>query len=123
MDRNNIIRNYKDLIVWQKSVDLAVQIYQVTNDFPKSESYGLTDQLRRASVSIASNIAEGCGRQLRTADQKHFLRVAYGSAQELETQLIIAHKLKYLSLEDFKKVSDLLLEVIKMLSVLIFKFK
>lgn len=83
------MKTYKDLIVWQKSIELVKEIYLLTEDFPKEEIYGLTSQIRRCAVSIPSNIAEG---KMRTTNKEfsHFLSIAYGSGAELETQLILA---------------------------------
>jgi four helix bundle protein len=88
-------RDYKDLIVWQKAIDLVVEIYAVTKAFPKEELYGLTSQLRRCAVSVPSNIAEGQGRLTR-GEFRQFLGHAKGSLGEMETQLIIAERLGYL---------------------------
>ncbi len=82
--------------MWQKSKDFAVKVYSVTKDFPKEEAYGLVSQLRRASVSIASNIAEGFQRR-SPAEKKQFLRIALGSGAEAQTQIIISEELGYLS--------------------------
>ena len=87
-------RDYKDLIVWQKAIDLVVEIYTVTKTFPKEELYGLTSQLRRCAVSVPSNIAEGQGRLTR-GEFRQFLGHAKGSLGEMETQLIIADRLGY----------------------------
>jgi len=87
--------SYRQLLVWQKARSLAVAVYRATETFPKSESYGLTSQLRRASVSVASNIAEGQGR-LTKGEFRHFLGQARGSLLELETQFDIAFELGYL---------------------------
>ncbi|MHC4157184.1 MAG: four helix bundle protein [Planctomycetota bacterium] len=87
-------KSFKDLIVWQKSYKLVLQIYKVTKDFPKSEQYALSQQMRRAAVSIPSNIAEGYGRK-HIAEYNHFLSVAYGSLLELETQYLLAIDLDY----------------------------
>jgi four helix bundle protein len=89
------VKTYRELIAWQKSVDLAVHIYRITEEFPRSEQYGLTNQVRRAAVSVSSNIAEGQGRGT-TNDFRRFLAIAYGSLQEVETQIIIAQQLGYL---------------------------
>lgn len=86
--------SYRDLKVWQLGVDIALEVYRVTGDFPKSEQYGLTSQLRRAAVSIASNIAEGHARKTQKELQR-FLNIAKGSLAELETQLIIAKELGF----------------------------
>jgi four helix bundle protein len=87
-------KSYRDLIVWQKSYKLALEIYRVTKDFPKSEVYGLSQQMRKASVSVPSNIAEGYGRNHK-AEYKQFLSIAYGSLLEVETQYSLAADLKY----------------------------
>lgn len=81
--------NYKELIVWQKSVDLVTEVYAVTKDFPKEEIYSLTSQIRRSAISIPSNIAEGHSRRSQT-DYLQFLKIARGSCAELETQLLIS---------------------------------
>lgn len=90
------VRNYQDLIAWQRSMDFVEEIYSSTRVFPREEVYSLTNQLRRAAVSIASNIAEGQGRQT-TPDFCRHLSIAYGSLREAETQILIAHRLGYLS--------------------------
>lgn len=92
------IRSFRDLNVWQKGIDLVKKIYKETKDFPKEEIYGLTSQLRRAAVSIPSNIAEGHIRQHR-AEFKQFLSVALGSLAELETQIVISRELEYITTE------------------------
>jgi len=92
----NKMNNYKELKVWQKSVDLAVSIYALTKTFPSTEMYGIVDQMRRASVSIPSNLAEGAGRG-SNKDFSHFLNISLGSAFELESQLIISEKIGFLS--------------------------
>jgi len=86
------IESYKDLIVWQQAVDLAVETYSVTGNWPKHELYGLTSQIRRAATSVAANIAEGYGRD-STGNYQQFLRVAQGSLKEFETHLIIAGRI------------------------------
>ena len=88
-------RHYRDLIAWQKAMDLVVQIYQGTESFPQREIFGLTNQMRRAAISIPSNIAEGQGRS-STKEFLQFLAVARGSLQELETQVSLSCRLKYL---------------------------
>lgn len=96
MTRNaGVIKDYKDLVVWQKAMELVTAIYRATQTFPKEELYGLTSQLRRAAVSVPSNIAEGQGRLTR-GEFRQFLGQAKGSLSELETQLLIAHNLGYL---------------------------
>jgi four helix bundle protein len=88
------VRHYSDLIVWQKAMDLVTELYRATEPFPQREMFGLTNQLRRAGVSIPSNIAEGQGRGT-TKDFLNFLYVARGSLQEAETQILIASRLGY----------------------------
>ena len=88
------IESFKDLQVWQRSIQLSVAIYRLTQDFPAEERFGLTSQLRRAGVSVASNIAEGYGRG-STGEYKHFLGIARGSNAEVQTQLVIARELGF----------------------------
>ena len=90
------VRNYRDLVVWQKAMDLVEMVYKVTASFPKQELFGLTAQLRKAAVSIPSNIAEGQGRQ-SDREFHHFLRISHGSLREVETQILIATRLAYMS--------------------------
>jgi four helix bundle protein len=89
-------RSYRDLEVWQKAMDLVVDCYRITQDFPKSETYGLVSQLQRAAVSIPANIAEGQGRQ-HLGEFLQFLSIAGGSLAELETHLLIAYRLGYIT--------------------------
>ncbi len=112
------MKTYQDLIVWQKSIELVINIYELTNKFPKEEIFGLTSQIRRAAVSLPSNIAEG---KMRGGDVefKRFMLIALASGAELETQLIIARKLSKMSELDYNKVDSLLQEVMKMLNKLI----
>ena len=98
------IKSYRDLQIWQKAVDLAVHVYRITESFPKSEMYGLTNQMRRASVSVASNIAEGHSRS--QAELSRFLSIARGSLAELETQMEIAQRIGYLSQKDHAALSE-----------------
>ena len=95
-------KNYSDLLAWQKAVDLVCDVYADTSSFPPDERFGLTSQVRRASVSIAANIAEGQGRASRN-EFVHFLSIAHGSLRELETHIIIANRLRFL--EDAKRES------------------
>ena len=106
------IRNHKDLEVWKKSMDLVSNIYKITESFPNKELYGLTNQIRRAAVSVPSNIAEGAARSSKK-EFIQFLYIALGSLSELETQIIIANRLEYLNnldtlLEDLKFVQKLI---------------
>ncbi len=109
--------DYKNLIVWQKAILLVTELYCATKVFPKEELFGLTSQMRRAAVSIPSNIAEG-SRRLR-GERVHFLRIAFGSATELETQLEIANRLNYLEKPESEKLTVLLVEVLKILNKMI----
>jgi four helix bundle protein len=88
------LKSFKELIVWQKAYKLVLEIYKFTSTFPKDETYGLTQQIRRAAISIPSNIAEGYGRKHKT-DYHRFLSMAYGSLLELETQYLLAKDLGY----------------------------
>ncbi len=109
------INSYEDLIVWQKSLVLVVEIYAITEQFPKSEIYGLTSQMRRAAISIPSNIAEGSRRSSRK-DFRYFLINAFGSGAELETQIKIAKLLLFGKKLDYTKAEKLLNEVMRMLN-------
>jgi four helix bundle protein len=112
------MKTYKDLIVWQKSIELVIEIYKLTNNFPKEEIYGLTSQIKRAAVSIPSNIAEGKMRG-GSIEFKRFLFIAFASGAELETQIIISKRLPKNNKLDYNKVDLLLEEVMKMLNKLI----
>ncbi len=116
------INSYKDLIVWQKAMNLVIEVYKITQKFPKNEQFCLTQQIRRSAISIPSNIAEGRKRSSKK-DYLRFLSIAYGSCAELETQLEISSRLIYVTEENFKKVSSLLTEIIKMLNKMITTLK
>ena len=116
------IQTYKDLIVWQKSMELVVEIYKLTDLFPKSEAYGLTAQMRRSVISIPSNIAEGRLRGHRK-EFHQFLLIAYGSGGELETQISIAKKIQFIENTDALKAESLLNEVMRMLNSMIAKLR
>jgi four helix bundle protein len=107
-------RSYRDLEVWKRSIALVEDVYKVTSNFPLTENFGLIQQIRRAAVSIPSNIAEG---QFRSSSKefKQFISIALGSAAELETQLIIANRVNYLPTTDFNSLSDSLSIIMKML--------
>ncbi|MGD0891073.1 MAG: four helix bundle protein [Terracidiphilus sp.] len=90
---SKMVRSFRDLIVWQRSIQMSVAVYRLTEQFPKEELYGITSQMRRATVSVASNIAEGHGR-LNKAEYRQFLGIARGSNFELQTQLEIAREMK-----------------------------
>lgn len=116
------IGSYKDLVVWQKGIDLVEQIYRVTNKLPDCEEWGLISQMRRAAISVPSNIAEGYGRQA-TGEYKHHLSISRGSLFELETQLLICQRLRYLVFEDLEATISEIQQIGKMLTVLISKIR
>jgi four helix bundle protein len=113
-------KSFRDLTVWQRAMQLARLLYQVTQQFPAVESYGLTAQLRRAGVSIASNIAEGSGRGTRS-DYRSFLRMARGSALEVQTQLLLAHDLGFGNPPEIARAGELADEISRMLWAIIQK--
>ena len=112
------VKSYRDLIAWQKAMDLAASVYRVTEAFPSREQFGLSNQMRRASVSIPSNIAEGQGRGT-TKDYVHFLHISRGSLQELETQLLLAQRLNFAVESDVQSLLSLCDEVSRLVSGLI----
>lgn len=116
------LKSHKELIVWQKAIQLVEEVFVLTNNFPKSEIYGIISQMRRAAVSIPSNIAEGYGRK-SSKEYSQFYSIAYGSALELETQLIIAKKLRFGDEKNYNKSEDLLEEVLRMLNVMTSKMR
>ena len=116
-----MVRSFKELVVWKRAYELALEVYSSSGRFPRSETFGLVVQMRRAAVSIVSNIAEGYGRGHRN-EYIQFLRMAYGSSGELETQRMLSKDLGYLSEEKFERGSTLLLEVQKMLASMLRKF-
>jgi four helix bundle protein len=115
-----MVSSYKDLLVWQRSIQLSLSIYQLTKTFPKEERYGLTSQIQRAGISVPSNIAEGYGRGTRK-DYKQFLSIARGSTLEVQTQLFIANELGCCNSAALKQAQSLSEEVSKMLYSLIQK--
>ncbi len=114
------VKTYRDLLVWQKAMQLVTQIYSITKNLPREELYGLTSQIRRSSVSIPSNIAEGYGRNSRN-DYLRFLQISIGSLFELQTQLEICLNLKYLPENNHSEIYEQSREVERMLSSLIRK--
>ncbi len=104
------VQSYRQLIAWQKAMELVKQIYNLTKSFPKEEIYGLTSQIRRAAVSVPSNIAEGQGRD-STKEFIHHLSIAYGSLMEVETQVLIAESLNYLKSEETSLILEKTAEV------------
>lgn len=113
---------YRDLLVWQKSIKLAKAVYQLTTNYPSDERFGLTNQMRRCSISIPSNIAEGFG---RGSDKElvQFLYISLGSSNELDTQLTVSYELSFITEDRFKEIEKLNNEVNKMLQSLIYRRK
>ena len=113
----NSISSYKDLLIWKKGIVLVVKIYQLTKTFPPEELYALTSQIKRVSVSIPSNIAEGYGRNTDKSFS-HFIDISRGSLCELETQLIIAKELGFIvNFELYNEILELIIEESKMINV------
>lgn len=113
-----MLKNFKELKVWQKAYQLCLAIYRITKDFPKDERYGLTSQIRRAAVSVPSNIAEGYGRKT-TGEYIQALYIAYGSNCELETQILLSGDLGFVGKEDLSKLQEEIGDVERMLKGLI----
>jgi len=120
--KSDKIESYKDLIAWQKSMDLVETIYQMTKKFPAEERFGLFSQMRRSAVSIPSNIAEGYRRSGR-GDYIKFVRYAFGSGSELETQIEIVHRLKLAPKEMITHSKELCEEVMKIINGLLWKLE
>ena len=116
------VRHYRELLVWQKAVSWVEAIYAVTHKWPQDERFGLTSQIRRAAVSVPSNIAEGCARR-STAEFVRFLSISRGSLAEVETQIIIAARLRYLDHESQTSLLDAADEISRMLAGLIAKLE
>ena len=114
----NKIKTYKDLLIWQKGIEIVKATYLLCREIPNDEMYGLQSQIKRASVSIPSNIAEGWGRNY-TKNYIQFLKYSRGSLLELETQVIIAKELKFISAESFNKIQGLITEESKMIMPLL----
>ena len=112
------MRNHRDLQVWNKAYALTLEIYKVSRSFPKEELYGLTSQMRRAAISVGANLAEGCGRS-SIAEMGRFVRIAMGSAAELDHHLLLCKDLGFLSEVDHRQFLANLTEVRKMLSALL----
>lgn len=112
------VRTYQDLEVWKKSRELVKQIYAVTKSFPQEEQFGLTNQLRRSAISVASNIAEGSGRA-GVKDSTRFFYIARGSLYEIETQMVLATDLQYISDDELDQVQDTITSCKKLLNGLI----
>lgn len=115
-------RNYRDLVVWQKSMELCQGVYELNRQFPREETYGLSQQMRRAAVSIPSNIAEGQGRGGDTEFDR-FLIIAYGSLREVETQILLAVRLRFVTSDDAEPVLNLAAEVGRLINGLRRRFR
>ena len=111
-------RNYRELIVWQDAIKIAKQVYELTGKFPKQETYALADQIRRAAVSVPSNIAEGQARK-SPGDFKRFLHIALGSLAEIDTQLVLAQEFGYLDKDDLEPMDERIQDLRKKLYALI----
>ena len=116
------MRDFRDIKVWEKSHHLVLAVYKVSQGFVTEERYGLTSQMRRASASIPTNIAEGCGRS-GDAELARFMQISMGSASELEYQLLLAHDLQYLSTAQFNDLNNKVIEVKRMLASFITTLK
>ncbi len=116
------MKDFRTLVVWQKSHQLTLQIYGTTKTFPKEELFGLTSQIRRACSSVPANIAEGCGRE-SNADFARFLQIAFGSANELDYHLILAKDLFLVSEVNYDQINNLVQEIKRMLASLIRKVR
>ena len=113
-----MLKNFKELKVWQKSYKLCLKVYKITKKFPKTEVYSFTSQMRRAALSIPCNIAEGYGRKT-TPDYLRFLYMSYGSICELETQILLSGDLEYIETESLSELQSDIGEVERMLKALI----
>lgn len=109
------MRNYRDLQVWTKAHNLTLELYRLSRQFPREELYGITNQLRRAAVSIGANLAEGCGRRT-SSELARFVRIALGSASELDYHLLLCCDLGFMATDEFTRTSSALTEVRKMLT-------
>ncbi|MBZ4675875.1 MAG: four helix bundle protein [Anaerophaga sp.] len=116
------MKSYRDLIVWQKAIDLVCVVYKLSSSFPKEEMFALTSQLKRAAISVPSNIAEGYGRNSKN-DYIRFLQIASGSLYEFQTQIDIANRLNFLNDDAFDEAKSLSNEIEKMLASLISKLR
>lgn len=119
-EENLILRDFRELKVWEKAHQLTLSVYKATKIFPKEELYGLTSQIRRACASIPANIAEGCGRK-GEAELARFLQIAMGSASELEYHLLLAHDLNLLQAKDYESLANDVTEIKRMLASFIQK--
>ncbi|MFM7449027.1 MAG: four helix bundle protein [Leptolyngbyaceae cyanobacterium] len=113
-----MIQSHRDLVVWQKAMDMVVQVYQLAQHFPSSETYRLTAQVTRSAASVPANIAEGHGRGPNKKEYAHFLSIAKGSLMETETFLILAIRLQYVNTTQAQPTLDLIVEISKMLTTI-----
>ena len=118
----SIFKSYRELIIWQKSIQIVTNIYKQTRNFPKEEQFGINSQMRRCAISIPSNIAEGFGRNSQ-GDFKRFLNIALGSTYELQTQIEISLNLEFLSIENYNNLMESCVELEKMTNSLASKIK
>lgn len=116
------VNSFRDLLVWQRAIDISVEVYKITMNFPSTEIYGLTNQVRRASNSVSLNIAEGVGRK-STGSYINFLNIASASLYELESGLYLSEKLNFIKNSELENIYHLITEESKMLSSLISKLK
>lgn len=112
------MNNYKELNVWKEAIESSVEVYSITSSFPKTEIYGLVQQLRRASISVSSNIAEGAGRNNK-GEFRHFLGIAVASMCEVESQIIVSSRLGFINLDEIKNELDRIDKIQKMIYKLI----
>ena len=108
------MRDFHNLLIWQRSHQLTLDVYKVSQSFPKEELFGLTSQIRRAISSIPTNIAEGCGRH-SNKDFAHFLQIAIGSASEVEYELLLAHDLQYINKDEYERLINEMVAIRKMI--------
>ncbi len=116
------MRDFKQLIIWRSGLDITKKVYRITKKLPEDEKFGLTSQMRRSSVSIPSNIAEGCSRN-SDLEYKRFLEIAIGSSFELETQLIIAHEIGFIEMEEPNNLQKDIVGLQRQISSLINRLK
>ena len=109
-----LIKTFREIVAWQKAHQMVLEIYNITEEFPAREGFGLTSQMRRCAVSMPSNIVEGFKRRTKN-DSVHFYNIAEGSLEELKYQLLLARDLKYINKEDYEKTNDLLEEIGKLI--------
>lgn len=108
------MRDFHNLLIWQRSHQLTLDVYKVSQSFPKEELFGLTSQIRRAISSVPTNIAEGCGRH-SNKDFAHFLQIAIGSASEVEYELLLAHDLQYINKDEYERLINEMVAIRKMI--------